>query len=76
MANISNGFNNGEVFVVMDGTKVGGIYRWRDDANDHAIAIGGNVVVQQIRNEIPGWVKTMVDSAKDKARMQNSYVKR
>lgn len=59
-----------EVFVVMDGNKVGGIYCWRDDANTHAQVVGGSVVVQQVKYEIPGWVKTMADSAKEKARLQ------
>jgi len=61
-----------EVFVVMDGSKVGGIYCWRDDANSHAQAVGGTVVVQQVKYEIPSWVRIMVDSATEKARMQNS----
>lgn len=60
-----------EIFVVMDGNKIGGLYRWRDDANSHAQAVGGAVVIQQIRNEIPGWVKTMIDSAVSKSQMQS-----
>jgi hypothetical protein len=65
-----------EVFVVMDGNKIGGLYRWRDDANSHAQAIGGAVVTQQVRNEIPGWVKTMIDSAVGKAQMQSTGARR
>jgi hypothetical protein len=65
-----------DVFVVMEGSKIGGVYRWRDDANAHAQAVGGLVVVQGIKNKIPGWVETMVASAKEKAEMQNSVVRR
>lgn len=62
---------NNEVFVVMDGTRLAGVYRYREDAASHAQACAGNYVVQPIRNEIPGWVQTMVDAAKEKARLQN-----
>lgn len=61
-----------EVYVVMDGNKVGGIYQWRDDANAHAQAVGGTIVVQQVKYETPGWVKTMVESAQEKARLQGN----
>lgn len=64
--------NNNEVFVVLDGSKLAGVYRYREDAASHAQACGGNYVVQLIRNEIPVWVQTMIDSAKEKARLQNS----
>ena len=60
-----------DVYVVMDGNKVGGVYVYREDAQAHATAIGGNMITQPIRREVPGWVQTMVDSAKEKARMQN-----
>lgn len=70
MANGTIGTNS-ELFVVMDGSKVGGIYRWRDDANAHSEAVGGNVIVQPVRYELPGWVKTMVGSAKEKAAQQS-----
>lgn len=77
---ISGGFMKStienDVFVVMEGAKIGGVYRWRDDANVHAQAVGGAVVVQGIKNKIPGWVETMVASAKEKAQMQNSVVRR
>lgn len=63
---------NNDVFVVMDGPRLAGVYRYREDAAAHAQACGGNYVVQPIRVEIPSWVQTMVDSAKEKARMQNS----
>ena len=42
------------------------------DSAAHAQACAGNYVVQPIRNEIPGWVQTMVDAAKEKAKMQNT----
>jgi hypothetical protein len=59
-----------DVFVVMEGSKVSGIYQWREDAKAHAVACGGNVIVQQLRFETPGWVKTMNESAQEKARLQ------
>lgn len=61
-----------EIFVVMEGTRVAGVYRYRDDAASHAQACGGNFVVQPIRNEVPSWVKVMIEAAKEKARMQNT----
>lgn len=61
-----------DVFVVMDGTRLAGVYRYREDASSHAQACGGNFIVQSVRNEIPGWVQTMIDAAKKKAQMQNS----
>jgi hypothetical protein len=60
----------------MDGPKIGAIYRWRDDANSHAQVSGGTIVVQQIKSSTPGWVKTMVDSAQEKARLQSGTVGR
>lgn len=60
-----------DVFVVMDGARIGGVYRYREDATMHAQACGGSVVVQPTRNELPGWVRVMVDEAKEKARMQS-----
>lgn len=60
-----------DVFVVFDGTKLAGLYRYREDAASHAQACGGNFVVQQVRNEIPTWVQVMVDAAKEKARLQS-----
>ena len=70
MASVNIG-SNSELFVVMDGNKIGGIYRWRDDANAHSEAVGGSVIVQPIRYEMPGWVKTMISSAKEKAAQQS-----
>jgi hypothetical protein len=63
-----------DVFVVMEGAKIAGVYRYREDAVSHAQACGGNFIVQPIRNEVPGWVQVMVDSAKKKAQMQSSGV--
>lgn len=63
---------NNDVFVVFDGPKLAGVYRYREDAANHAQACGGNYVVQPIRNEIPSWVQVMVDASKEKARLQNS----
>lgn len=63
---------NSDVFVVMEGTRIAGVYRYREDAQAHAQACAGNLIVQPIRNEIPGWVQTMVDASKEKARLQNS----
>lgn len=68
--NNSNTHQSSEVFVVMEGSKIGGVYQWRDDANAHAQVSGGTIVVQQVRYSTPGWVKTMVDSAQEKARLQ------
>jgi hypothetical protein len=65
-----------ELFVVMDGNKIGGLYRWRNDASAHAQVVGGAVVIQQVRTEIPGWVKTMIDAAVDKAQMQSAGERR
>ena len=59
-----------DVYVVMEGNKIAGVYNWREDAKQHAVTCGGNVVVQQLRFEIPGWVKTMNDSAQEKAKLQ------
>lgn len=59
-----------DVYVVMEGSKVAGIYQWRDDAKSHAVACGGNVIVQQLRYETPAWVKSMNDSAQEKAKLQ------
>jgi hypothetical protein len=63
---------NNDIFVVMEGTRIAGVYRYREDAQAHAQVCAGNFVVQPIRGELPGWVQTMVDSSKEKARMQNS----
>jgi len=60
-----------DVFVVLEGTKVAGIYRYRDDADAHAGVVGGKVVLQQIKEETPGWVSTMLEASKEKARMQS-----
>ena len=67
--------NTEEVYVVTEGSKISGVYRWRDDAATHAQAVGGVVVVQSIKNQVPGWVTTMVESAKEKAHLQ-SYGRR
>lgn len=64
-----------DVFVVMEGSKIAGVYRYREDAVSHAQVCGGSFVVQPIRNEIPGWVQVMVDAAKKKAQMQNSVTR-
>lgn len=63
---------NNDVFVVMEGSRIAGVYRYREDANTHAQVCSGNVIVQTTRTELPGWVQVMVDSAKEKARMQSS----
>jgi hypothetical protein len=63
---------NNELFIVMDGSKVAGIYRWRDDAESHAQICGGRLVIQSIRESLPSWVQVMVDEAKNKARMQSA----
>ena len=60
-----------DVYVVMEGSKVAGIYHWREDANSHAGACGGHVIVQQIRYDTPTWVKSMNESAQEKARLQS-----
>ena len=65
-----NGQSNKDVYVVMEGSKVAGIYQWRDDAKAHAVACGGNMIVQQLRYETPAWVRTMNDSAQEKAKQQ------
>lgn len=62
---------NSEIYVVMEGSKIGGVYYMREDANSHASAIAGSVVVQQIRYNLPTWVKTMTESSVEKARLQN-----
>jgi hypothetical protein len=59
-----------ELYVVMDGGKIAGIYQWKADAREHAAAVAGTVIVQQVRYELPGWVATMVKAAKDKAIQQ------
>lgn len=59
-----------DLYVVMEGNKVAGIYQYREDAKAHALACGGNVIVQQLRLEIPTWVRTMNDSAMEKAKQQ------
>jgi len=59
-----------ELYVVMDGGKVAGIYQWKADAREHAAAVAGTVIVQQVRYELPGWVVTMIKAAKDKAVQQ------
>lgn len=48
-----------------------GIYRYRDDADAHAEVVGGKVILQQIKEETPGWVSTMLEAGKEKARMQS-----
>ncbi len=60
-----------DVFVVLEGSKVGGIYRYRDDADAHAEVVGGKVILQQIKEETPGWVSTMLEAGREKARMQS-----
>lgn len=60
-----------DIYVVLEGSRLGGIYKYREDAHTHAQAVGGNVVTQQVRTELPSWVNTMVESAKEKARLQN-----
>lgn len=59
-----------ELYVVMDGGKVAGIYQWKADAREHAAAVAGTVIVQQVRYELPGWVVTMIKAAKDRAVQQ------
>lgn len=60
-----------DVFVVLEGSKMAGIYRYRDDADAHAEVVGGKVILQQIKEETPGWVSTMLEAGKEKARMQS-----
>lgn len=60
-----------ELFIVLEGTKIVGVYRYRDDAAAHSQVCGGRFVVQSIRETLPTWVQVMIDEAKDKARMQN-----
>jgi len=62
---------NKELFIVMDGSKVAGIYRWREDAETHSQICGGRLVIQSVREELPAWVQVMVEDAKTKAKMQN-----
>ena len=62
---------NNELFVVFEGSKLAGIYRWREDAESHAQICGGRLLVQTVRESLPSWVQVMVDEAKNKARMQN-----
>lgn len=71
-SNRSGHSENSEIYIVMEGPKVGGVYYMREDANSHAKVVAGNVIVQQIRYSIPPWVKTMNDSAIEKARLQNT----
>lgn len=59
-----------EVFVVLDGMKVGGIYHWREDADTHAQAVGGSVIRQPVKTEVPGWVQVMLEQSKGLAKMQ------
>ena len=61
-----------EVFVVLDGTKVGGIYHWREDADAHAQAVGGTVMRQAVKTEVPGWVQVMLEKSKGLAKMQGA----
>jgi hypothetical protein len=68
--------NTNDVYVVIEGAKIGGVYSCRDDADSHAQAVGGNVVVQGVKNKIPVWVGTMLAAAKEKALMQNTGAKR
>ena len=63
--------SDNEVYVVMEGTKISGIYHYKDDAKDHASAIGGTVISQTVRYKKPTWVLTMIDSAQEKARLQS-----
>lgn len=65
-----------EVYVVMDGNKVGGIYHWKEDAQEHAQAVGGMLITQNVRYGIPTWIKTMNESALEKARLQNPGVRK
>jgi hypothetical protein len=55
----------------MVGSKFGAIYRYKEDADAHASVAGGVVVSAPIKDEIPQWVSTMVESAKEKAKMQS-----
>ena len=59
-----------DLYAVMAGGKLGGIYRFREDANTHAEVAGGVVVVQQVKNDVPAWVKTMAEASKEKAQLQ------
>lgn len=68
--------NTNDVYIVIEGAKIGGVYSYRDDADCHAQAVGGIVVVQGVKNKIPVWVGTMLAAAKEKALMQNTGAKR
>ncbi len=63
---------NNELFIVMAGPKIAGIYRWREDAEAHAQVCAGRLVIQSIRESLPSWVQVMVDEAKNKAKMQSA----
>ena len=58
------------VYAVVVGSKVEGVYRYKDDAKEHASVTGGVVITASVKDEVPQWVSTMVAAAKDKARMQ------
>lgn len=60
-----------DVYVVMEGGKISGVYKYREDAKEHAQAVGGSVITQQLKTQLPGWVSTMIESAQEKARLQN-----
>lgn len=64
-----------EVFLVLEGAKVCAVYRWRDDANNHAAVVGGSIVVLQVKDATPQWVKTMLEGSKDKALRQSGIIR-
>lgn len=60
------------LFVVLEGHKIAGIYSNRDDADKHAQVVGGRILVQEVKHCLPVWVETMLKQAKDIAKIQNS----
>lgn len=60
-----------DIYVVLEGSRLGGVYKYREDAVTHAQAIGGTVITQQVKTEVPTWVTSMVEAAQEKAKLQN-----
>jgi hypothetical protein len=69
----NNNTSPAEVFLVLEGTKVVGVYFWQEDAKNHAEAVGGKVITQSVKFDLPGWVKVVLDDKKLKAQMQSRY---
>lgn len=66
--------SNNDVYIVLEGTKIAGLYHYKDDAKDHASAIGGTVLLQQIKYKLPVWVSTMKESSELKAKQQSKTI--